>query len=281
MYAAAIILFREILEIAIILSVIMAAARGVKGRGVWIGAGLLGGVLGSALVAYFTDTIADGMHGMGQEIFNAGILLVAVMMIAWTVIWMKQHARELVARLKTLGTQVKDGQVPLTAMAIVISLCVWREGAEIVLFMYGLMSTSQATPLQLFSGALIGAGVAGVIGTLLYLGLLRIPMKYFFATTEWLLILLACGLSAQAANFLVAAGALPSLIHEMWDTSALLSQNSIAGQVLHALLGYSDRPSGMQLIFYGTTLGLILSTMRFVNWQQTKTKTPTTTAAAS
>lgn len=274
MYAAAIILFREILEIAIILSVIMAASRGVKGRGLWISIGLAGGIAGSAVVAYFTDTIANWVDGVGQELFNASILLVAVGMIGWTVVWMKQHARELVAKLKAIGAQVKDGDVPLAALATVISLCVWREGSEIVLFMYGIMSTSTEPLSLIIIGSLVGALSAAVIGTLLYFGLLRIPMKYFFTTTEWLLILLACGLSAQAAGYLISADVIPPLAQEVWNSSHILPEKNVFGQILHALLGYTDRPSGMQLMFYVGTMVGILGTMRVVNFMHSKPAKP-------
>lgn len=264
MYASAIIWFREILEIAIILTVIMAAARGVKGRNFWISIGITGGVIGSLIVAYFTDAIADAMDGVGQEVFNAAILYVAVLMIGWTVIWMSSHAKKLVANLKTVGSKVKDGELPLTALAVVISLCVWREGAEIALFMYGIATTSEATTAELALGSLAGASAAGIIGLMMYFGLLKLSVKHFFRVTEVLLILLACGLSAQATGYLVSADVLPAIVYQMWDTSFILSGDSLIGQILHALIGYSDRPSAMQLIAYGVTLVVIVSIMQLV-----------------
>lgn len=264
MYPAAIIFFREILEIAIILTVIMAASRGVKGRNLWVGIGLLGGLIGSLVVAYFTDAIADLMEGMGQEIFNAGILFVAVAMIAWTVIWMSQHARALVANLKHISNKVRDGEMHLAGLAVVISLCVWREGAEIALFMYGIASTTAEPAINLVIGSLAGGSAAAVIGLLMYFGLLRLPVKHFFKVTSWLLILLACGLSMQATGYLIAADVLPPIVYQLWDSSNILDQSSLIGQILHALIGYTDRPSAMQLIAYGLTLAGILGAMWLV-----------------
>lgn len=265
MSAAAIIFFREILEIAVILTVILAATRGVKGRGKWIGLGIVGGLIGSVIVAYFTDAIADMMDGMGQEVFNAAVLFVAVFMIGWTVIWMSTHGRQMAAKLKDVGNKVKGGELPLTAVAVVIALCVWREGAEIVLFMYGIIHTTEEPLINLFIGGAGGTLAAASIGLAMYLGLLKLPMKYFFKTAEWLLILLACGLSAAATGYLIAADVVPAIVYQLWDSSAILASDSLIGQILHALIGYTDRPAAMQLIAYVATLLIILGAMRLVH----------------
>jgi high-affinity iron transporter len=101
----------------------------------------------------------------------------------------------------------------------------------------------------------IALGVAGGVatGVLLYFGLLRIPIRHFFTATNWLLLLLAAGMASQAARFLVQADLLPSLGSRLWDTSGLLSDRSILGQTLHALIGYDARPAGVQIVFYVVT----------------------------
>ena len=48
----------------------------------------------------------------------------------------------------------------------------------------------------------------------------------------------------------------------MWNTSAILSQNSLAGQLLHILVGYIARPSGIEIVFYTGTFLTILILMR-------------------
>ena len=92
--------FREVLEAALIISIVAAATRGVARRGAWIGSGIAAGVLGAVLVAFFAGAIADTMEGMGQEWFNAIVLLAAVAMIGWHVIWMSKHGRELAQQMK-------------------------------------------------------------------------------------------------------------------------------------------------------------------------------------
>ncbi len=261
MIASFIICFREFLEIAIIISIILAATRGVCGNIRWISIGVIGGVAGAALVAVFANKISSSMEGVGQEIFNAGILAVAVFMLVWTVVWMQSHGRALAQKMKQVGKAVCEGDASLYSLAVVVSLAMWREGAEIVLFMAGIISSSQESVVSIMSGGLAGAGLAVIVGVLLYFGLIKLSSRHLFSVTGWLLILLACGMSAQVAGYLNAADILPSL-GQMWDSSWLLAQDGVAGKIFHAMLGYSERPSGMQLIFYAATLVLIFSLLK-------------------
>jgi high-affinity iron transporter len=70
-------------------------------------------------------------------------------------------------------------------------------------------------------------------------------------------LLLAAGMAAQAARFLIQADAIPSLASPLWDTSALVPNASIAGKMLQGLLGYDARPAGMQIAFFVTSLLVI------------------------
>jgi len=97
---AGVIVFREVLEAALVVTILLAATRGLLGRNRWIGSGVAAGVLGAVIVAYFAGNIAEAFAGIGQELFNAGVLFIAVLMLAWHNIWMSGHAREMVANLK-------------------------------------------------------------------------------------------------------------------------------------------------------------------------------------
>src|ERR1700746_892713 len=98
MLAIAIIVFREVLEAALIVGIVLAASQGVGRRGRWvgggIGAGLAGALLaggGARLGAGGAETIAAAAAGIGQEVFNALILFAAVAMLGWHNIWMTRH----------------------------------------------------------------------------------------------------------------------------------------------------------------------------------------------
>lgn len=264
MLASAIIVFREVLEASLIVGIVMAAARGVAGRGLWVAAGIAGGLVGAGLVALFAEKIADLASGMGQEIFNAAILFAAVLMLGWHNVWMGRHGQELAADAKTLGSAVAAGDRPLYALATVIGLAVLREGAEVVLFLYGIAASDGGGPLPMLGGGAIGVLAGSVAGAALYLGLLRIPMRHLFAVTSALILLLAAGMAASAAAFLVQADLLPTLGDAVWDSSAIIDDQSIAGKALHALLGYVARPAGVQLLFFAATVLVIGGLMRAV-----------------
>ena len=261
MLGTGLLVFREVLEAALIVSIVFAATRGVRGRGLWVGAGLAAGVIGAIVVALFASSIAAAVSGMGQELFNASILLAAVAMIAWHAIWMASHGRELATQMKSVGSAVQAGSRPLSALLIVVAIAVLREGSEVVLFLYG-QAASGAGVGEIAGGIAVGVIGGVAVGFLLYFGLLGIPMRYFFSATNWLMLLLAAGLASQAAGYLIQADVLPTLGNKIWDTSALLSDTSLIGKTLHTLIGYDARPAGMQLLFYAVTAVAIAIGMR-------------------
>ena len=214
-------------------------------------------------MALFAGAIADAAQGRGQEMFNAGILLVAVAMLAWHNIWMSGHARKHVAEMQVLGHDVRAGTKPLSAMLLVTALAVLREGAETVLFLYGLFA-SGADSMELVGGALLGLVGGAIIGCLLYFGLVRIPIAKFFKVTGMIVLLLAAGLAAGAASYLVQADILPVIAEQVWDTSGFLSVESLPGRILHVLVGYVDRPTGIELVFYVVTMVFIGGMMKLV-----------------
>lgn len=256
--------FREVLEAALIISIVAAATRGVMKRGHWISAGIAIGVAGAMVVALLAGKIADGFDGMGQEWFNACVLLAAVLMIGWHVIWMAKHGRELALQMKMVGTAVSSGERPLTALMVVVALAVLREGSEVVLFGYGLLAGGSDSA-GLLLGGVLGLVVGVLVGFALYLGLLKIPMRHFFSATNGLLILLAAGLASSAANYLVQAGAIEHWTDSLWDSSWLLGNDSVLGQTLHVLVGYESQPMGIQALFYVVTLAALFIGMNLIN----------------
>ena len=267
MLGSAVIVFREVLEAALIVAVVMGATRGAFGRGRWVTGGIALGLAGACVVAAFAGSIADALEGRGQELFNAGVLLAAVLMLAWHNVWMSAHGRKLAADMKQLGREVTIGAKPLSAMLAVTALAVLREGSETVLFLYGL-AVGGAGGMELAGGAAIGLAAGALLGVLLYQGLVRIPMRRFFSVTGWIVLLLAAGLAASAAGYLNQAGVLPELARQVWDTSAILDEKSLAGQTLHVLVGYQDRPSGIELVAYVLTLVTVFFLMRWSGAKQ-------------
>jgi high-affinity iron transporter len=262
--AAAIIVLREVFEASLIIGIVLAATRGVPGRGHWIAGGIGLGVVGSIIVAGFAGQLASALEGAGQEVFNAGVLLAATAMLAWHNLWMKSHGAVLASDAKAVGRNITEGTAPLSMLLLVVGLAVLREGSEVVLFMYG-VAAGGTDAAQMFFGGLLGLTAGIGIGAALYVGLLRIPARHLFTVTSWLLLLLAAGMAAQAAGYLVQAGKLPSLVDPVWDSSGWLPEHGLLGQVLHALVGYVDRPSAMQLIFFLAVLLTVGLAMKRLN----------------
>ncbi len=264
MIGAAIIALREAFEAALIIGLVLAGTRGVPHRGRWVVCGALAGVVGAAVVAAFAGRLAEALEGVGQEFFNAGVLLLAAALLGWHNVWMKRHGRQMAADMHAVGRDVRGGTRPLSMLALVVALAVLREGAELVLFLYGIaIGGTGAGALELGAGLGLLAGAG--LGAALYLGLVAIPQRSLFAVTTVLLLLVAAGMASQAAGFLVQAGALPPLADPLWNSAALLREHSVVGQALHALIGYAERPSGMQILCFVLTAVTITLWLRFAD----------------
>lgn len=261
MIASLLIVFREILEAGLIVGIVLAATRAVAGSRLWIAGGILAGVAGSAVVAAFTSIIASAFSGAGQEVFNAAVLGVAAAMLATHNIWMARHGRELASEMKAAGAAVTSGTKSLWALAIVVGAAVLREGSEVVMFLYGIMVAGGVAAVDLLAGGLLGIAAGAVVSTLMFLGLLKIPVRYFFSVTSAMIAFLAAGMAAQSVFFLEQGGISQQLSETAWNSSSILDQTSILGRILHTLVGYSDQPSYMQIVVYLATLALIFALM--------------------
>jgi high-affinity iron transporter len=263
MLGVALLVFREVLEAALIVTIVAAATRGVAGRARFIGGGIGLGIVGAIVVALFAGAIEEAVGGSGQELFNACVLLAAVLMIGWHVIWMSSHGRELAQQMQSVAHAVKAGSSSLAMLLAVVALAVLREGSEVVLFLYG-MAAGGAGRADMLLGVPLGIAGGTAVGFALYFGLLRIPLRHFFTATNWMLVLLAAGLASTAARFLIQANWLPAWDNQVWNTSALLDNGSVVGQALHILVGYEARPAGMQIVFWLATAALLVLGMRWI-----------------
>ncbi len=276
MIATAVIVFREVLEAALIIGIVAASTHSVPGSRRWLAAGLIAGLFGSALVATSAEAIGAFASGMGQEIFNAGVLAIAVLMLAWHNIWMSSHGAALAAGARSVGNDIRDGRSECSVLLIIVGLAVLREGSETVLFLYGI-AASESGRSSMLIGGLSGMALGVAAGYAVYAGLLRVPLRWFFTATSVLVLLLAAGMASQAAHYLIQADLIPSLTTPLWDTSAVLPENGIAGMLLHSLVGYAARPAGMQLVFY---ISVLVSIGAGMKWAGNKHPTRSNTGTA-
>jgi high-affinity iron transporter len=277
MLASLIIVFREAMEAGLIVGVVLAATNGVAYRGRWIAGGIAAGAAGAGLMATFAGAISNALEGVGQEAFTATILIFAVAMLTWHVVWMSSHGRQMAAELREVGEAVRLGQRTLAALAIVVGVAVLREGAEVVLFLFGIFAVTREGTLSLAAGGVAGLALACGLSWLLYQGLVAIPMRHLFRVTNGLIALLAAGMAGQAAAVLHSVDLLPGWGEQLWNSSFIIPDGSLVGRSLHALIGYSARPSGIQLAAWLATLVMLAILSRTVGRPRAK---PVTVAAA-
>ena len=264
MLAALIIVFREVFEAGLIVGIVLAVTRSVPRRNRWIGGGVLAGVAAACLVAAFAGVLSQLFEGMGQELFNAAILAIAVIMLTWHNVWMARHGKEIAGEMRAIGQAVAEGSKSLLALAVVVAVAVLREGSEVALFLYGVAASDGGSAASLTIGALMGLALGVAVCLLTYFGLMRVPPRALFATTTVLITLLAAGMATQAVVFLQRANWLTPLDTVMWDSGWLLSESSIVGRALHTLVGYTDQPTGMQIVIYLAVILVTVMLMRLV-----------------
>jgi high-affinity iron transporter len=103
-------------------------------------------------------------------------------MLGWHNVWMARHGRAIAAEAKAVGDAVASGVRPLAALSVVVGVAVLREGAEVVLFLYGVAVSGSDTLASMAAG--------GALTALMYFGLLSIPTRYLFSVTSWLIAVL-------------------------------------------------------------------------------------------
>jgi high-affinity iron transporter len=253
-----------VLEAGLIIGIVLAATEGVTHRSRWIAGGIAAGVAGAAVLAGFAGVLSNAFSGSGQELFNATILLVAVVMLGVHVTWMASHGRQMAQEMKAMGRAVVEGDRSLTAMALVVTVAVLREGSEVVLFLFGIATSTHEGAGPMLIGGAAGVLAGAAVSWLLYRGLVAIPMRHLFKITNAMIALLAAGMAGQAAAILAGADMLPTLGDQLWDTSGILRDDSIVGRALHALIGYSDRPPGVQVLAFLATLAALITLSRLV-----------------
>jgi len=281
MIAALIVVFREVFEAGLILGIVLAVTRDVAGRSYWVSGGVAAGVCGAAIVAVFANSLSEAFAGAGQELFTAAILGVAVVMLAWHNIWMARHGRQLAADMRHQGEAVASGAKPVAALALVVAIAVLREGFEVVLFLYAMVMQEGGANAGIALGGGLGLILGALVCVLTYFGLLQIPTRHLFAATSFMIAFLAAGMASQAMAFLAQANVLTALDKVVWDTSWVLSDESILGRALRTLIGYTAQPTEMQIIVYLGTLTAIFALMRIFAPPPSGARAPIRTDLAS
>ncbi|MDD2885565.1 MAG: FTR1 family protein [Dechloromonas sp.] len=256
------VVWRESLEAFLIAGILYAwlQANDDSGRGRRaLFGGLAAGVGLALLLGWALLGVQDGLSGDALEIFQTATLFIAAGLITQMVLWMKKNGRSIKSRLHADLSAATDRAGAL-GVAVVAALAVAREGAETVIFLYGL---AQGGDLQaLIVGALTGLAGAALTAWLAARSLARLNIALLLRLSSLLLLILASALLMAGVDRLLGAGWLPPLIDPLWDSSLLLDDTSKAGALLANLTGYRARPALSGLLIWTTYWGLVIAAHR-------------------
>jgi high-affinity iron transporter len=245
---------RETLETSLLLGVILACLRSADARrrvrAVWTGVGVAGAA--SLALAVALRLTVGGLHGRAEAVFEGSLMWIAAGTLTYALLWMRRNAHGLAGKLRLDATAALAGAsaVPLFVLAFV---SVFREGAELALYLAAAGAGSSGSDVAL--GAALGFTGAVAAGTVVYRGSRRLPVARFFSVTAGILVVFGAGLVARATQEFQAAGIFPGTI-AVWHTR-WLPDSSGPGALLRTLLGYSERPSLLSVIFVGAYAGVV------------------------
>ena len=156
---------------------------------------------------------------------------------------------------RSRGLTVPDGLLSMLMLGSV-TLAIVREGAEIMIYLSGFMQVrEQLVPVM--AGSAIGAGIGVSVGAVFYYALLNLKRRAAVITGAVLLGLVAAGMASQATQLLIQADWLPSQ-YPLWDSSWLVAEHTVSGQLLYALVGYEATPTPLQLSIYVAAIVLLV-----------------------
>ncbi|MGA8204724.1 MAG: FTR1 family protein [Woeseiaceae bacterium] len=248
-----VIVLREVLEAALLISVLLALSRRLPSATRWLLAAIAVGVLGGFVYAHFLGTVSEMFEGTGQELVNA-LLQFLVFAAAALIVFFVARARG--------RPSVPNVALP-ALMALAVAISSIREGSEIVVYVSGFLAAGHFVS-SVGIGSLAGAGIGFSVGVLFYYVLLAMPERRSLWVSVVLLSLAASGMCAQAVQLLVQADWL-STAGPAWDTSWLVPEGSLPGQLLYALVGYEAAPSTVVAVSYGVSLAVFTAAIA-IGW---------------
>ncbi len=251
MGATFVITLREAFEASLLLGIVYTYLDRVGARAqfwyVTLGGGL--GLLASVGLGLAVAAASGPFVELGPDLIGLAVALVAVVVLTWHAWWMRQHAGAIRGEVQR-RIDAARGRGRFWIVGAIAFTGVFREGAETVLFLWGLVAQAVVTGgWGSTAGGVLGVALAAALGWTIFRGARRISLARFFVVTTVLILLLAAGLFTTAVGRLQGLGWLP-LGEPVWDTSRLLSDRSPIGSLLAGLVGYRDRPTAWEVAAY-------------------------------
>ncbi|PCJ49181.1 MAG: hypothetical protein COA74_06345 [Gammaproteobacteria bacterium] len=238
------IILREVLEASIIISILIAAMNKTSLKTSWIFIAVIIGGLGSLVMASHIIFISDSFEGVGQEVLNATMLFILAVLLTFFVFFYIRY-RFLTPSIDRLLTII---------LIVIVSMAISREGGEIYIYVNGYVQ-SFAESLPLIIGASIGAGIGISSGAIVYYCLIYSPIHLKQIISSSVLALISAGMISESILYLMQADWLDST-QPLWNSSTIVSESSVTGQMLYALLAYEATPTGLQVTAYFVTIAV-------------------------
>lgn len=249
MLASFLLAFREGLEAALLISVLIGALKKMDRTkyqsSVWYGAAIA--FVLSIAIGYGMNLLGASFEGRAEEIFEGVAMILAAIILTWVILWMQKQAQQKKSQLET-GVQeavIKDSRWALFSIAF---LAVIREGVELSFFLTAAAVETDSS--QILIGAILGLVTVALGSILLFKSLIKLNISAFFRVTSVILILFAAGLVAHGVHEFNEVGYIPSVIENIWDMNHIIDEKSTVGQFLKTLIGYNGNPSLTEVIAY-------------------------------
>ena len=270
MLGTLLITWREGLEASLIVGILLTylAKVGQRANFRYVFWGAVCAVLASLCFAYLSGAVGFLLEGMGEDLFDAGILLLAVTVMTHMVFWMHRNAREIKGDLQRRADRAL-AKKQLWVLSIITFVGVFREGVETVLFLWGLtlQRSIGGSFLFPFLGGLLGLALAVAMAWLFFKGFGHLNLRPFFQFSGVVLLIVAAGLLATAIRRLIGLEPLQIMLpgwlsRPLWDSSWLLDERNLLGSLAAGLLGYASHPSPLEVGVYLVYLGTVLVSLR-------------------
>jgi high-affinity iron transporter len=253
---------REGFEAALILGIVYTYLQkiGAERQYHYVTRGGLLGVLASIVLGVLATVLSGPLLDLGPDVIGLAVIFIAVVVLTWHGYWMQQHARAVKSEVQR---RIDEAQAThrLWIVGVLAFTGVFREGAETVLFLWGLMTQATSTSGWASAlGAVLGLAMAATLGWGIFRSGRHISLQRFFAITSVFLLFLAAGMFSTGIGRLEAMGFLPQT-PTVWDTSFILDDHGFVGGFLNGLVGYRARPSVLEAssyLFYLLVVGMLL-----------------------
>ena len=265
MGATFVITLREAFEAALILGIIYTYLEKVGARaGVrYLTRGGVLGLLASVGMGIAVSYLSGPLLDVGPDLVTIAVIFAAVGLLTWHAWWMRQHARLIRGQVQNRIDEARSSN-RLWVVGLIAFTAVFREGAETVLFLWGIMAQAGGAGWGSMAGGVAGIACAAALGWAIFRGGRRLSLHHFFPVTTIFIMLLAAGLFSTGIARLQGMGLLP-LSQPLWNTSWLLSDGSITGGFFSGLVGYRSQPTLPELcayLIYVVVVGLLLFVRR-------------------